>query len=410
MSQRIEFDRTIYYLGNKAKSAKNIDQICANAFGESSSVLDLFAGSGSNARQFGTKRRVIANDIQMYSYIICSAILSKTPYSESDIFALLNSYSANEKIDNIKDCYSNLISFENKLIETPGHQYIKNHILDLKFDTSGTRLDNSNQDHVIVDHFGGLYFSYEQACELQGLLEISNELAGGLREQFLATILSTASRISNTVGNQFAQPLKLTDRHGAIKEGSVRKFRKERSRSAIQLFRKCIKIYSNINNRSDQNVCTQSIDNEAMKKYLGDVDFVYADPPYGREHYSRYYHVLETIARNDKPNVSSDSTMIRIDRHQSDYCIKSKVENAFENMFSTAGKSNTPIALSYADQASGTKERNRVLPLKKIQEIAARYYDSVKMHDVSTRNYSQMNNSSFASEHRRSREILLIAK
>ena len=30
-------------------------------------------------------------------------------------------------------------------------------------------------------------------------------------------------------------------------------------------------------------------------------EFVYADPPYTRDHYSRFYHVLETLALRDDP-------------------------------------------------------------------------------------------------------------
>ena len=70
---------------------------------------------------------------------------------------------------------------------------------------------------------------------------------------------------------------------------------------------------------------------------------MYADPPYTRDHYSRYYHVLETMSLRDNPEVSM--TMIRAggsprvsrgvyraDRYQSPFCIKSQAAGAFEEL------------------------------------------------------------------------------
>lgn len=409
MPQNKEFKRTIYYLGNKAKSAKKIDLICAQLFGKQSSVLDLFAGSGGNSRQFSVARRVVANDIQMYSYIINSAILTKSPYSEIDIFTQLRKHDFFEKTSKIKHQYRKLISFENKLIEKGNDEDVEIRIRHLSLENQFINSTNLSQRCVLVDHFGGLYFSYEQACELQALLQIVEELTGTLKTQFLATVLSTASRLSNTIGNQFAQPLKLLDKGGKIKNSALLKLRKDRAQSTISIFKKCIGIYTEIDVCSNDNICRRLLDSNALKEYASNVDFVYADPPYGREHYSRFYHVLETIARNDCPAVTSYATMIRNDRYQSDFCIKSKVEYAFDKMFCAAKKHNTPLVLSYADQSSGTKKRSRVLPIKKIEEIAFRHYNSVQTHIISNRNYSQMNKTSLASEHRASREVLLIA-
>ena len=39
---------------------------------------------------------------------------------------------------------------------------------------------------------------------------------------------------------------------------------------------------------------------------------VYADPPYTRDHYSRFYHVLETISLFDSPIVSKTKMQARL--------------------------------------------------------------------------------------------------
>jgi adenine-specific DNA-methyltransferase len=78
------------------------------------------------------------------------------------------------------------------------------------------------------------------------------------------------------------------------------------------------------------------------KKWL-----IYADPPYFKEHYSRYYHLLDTFYLYDYPvltyNPRTESTTIgryRIDRTVSDFGLKSKVKTAFEVLFKSCKKLN----------------------------------------------------------------------
>ena len=69
---------------------------------------------------------------------------------------------------------------------------------------------------------------------------------------------------------------------------------------------------------------------ELIKIIEGDI--LYLDPPYNGRQYISNYHVLETIARYDSPEIKG-VTGIRNDPHvSSDFCKKSKVSNAFENI------------------------------------------------------------------------------
>lgn len=44
---------------------------------------------------------------------------------------------------------------------------------------------------------------------------------------------------------------------------------------------------------------------EALDTISEDTTVVYADPPYTRDHYSRYYHTFETICLRDVPEIST---------------------------------------------------------------------------------------------------------
>lgn len=65
-------------------------------------------------------------------------------------------------------------------------------------------------------------------------------------------------------------------------------------------------------------------------------DLLYADPPYNARQYLPNYHVLETIARYDYPELYGVTGMRNYDNQKSCFCQRSKVRQAFENMISKA--------------------------------------------------------------------------
>lgn len=63
-----------------------------------------------------------------------------------------------------------------------------------------------------------------------------------------------------------------------------------------------------------------------------DCDLLYADPPYNAREYLPNYHILETIARYDYPEIHGISGMRNYDQQKSDFCKKNKVYGAFEKL------------------------------------------------------------------------------
>lgn len=92
---------------------------------------------------------------------------------------------------------------------------------------------------------------------------------------------------------------------------------------------------------------TREETNEVLKldaaKFIDEVDLskvetFYLDPPYTIDHYSRFYHVLETLVAYDYPELEEKTFhgkkylmngRYRNDRVQSNYCIPSKGKNEF---------------------------------------------------------------------------------
>ena len=85
-------------------------------------------------------------------------------------------------------------------------------------------------------------------------------------------------------------------------------------------------------------------------------DLVYFDPPYTADNYSRFYHVLEVIARYDYPRLQRDphGKVVRgrypilQSRFQSGFCRKTRVEDEFRRVIAATAGSRAGLIISYA--------------------------------------------------------------
>lgn len=76
-------------------------------------------------------------------------------------------------------------------------------------------------------------------------------------------------------------------------------------------------------------------------------DVVYIDPPYTKRQYSSYYHILETIAQEDKPVVEGVSGLRPWKQDASVFCYKLHAQKAIVKLLTTL--SAKKILLSYSD-------------------------------------------------------------
>lgn len=72
--------------------------------------------------------------------------------------------------------------------------------------------------------------------------------------------------------------------------------------------------------------------NELVKRVAADI--VYIDTPYNNRQYASNYHVLENIARNNNPELKGKTKIFNWAFLKSEYSIKNKALNAFDNLIS----------------------------------------------------------------------------
>lgn len=407
--------KSVHYLGSKTRMLTSIKKYIDELNPDNGRVCDLFCGSGVVSEYLVQNYDVLAVDIQNYSKVYCEARLTggvqEINYNkiETDIKHSV------VRENNLKD-YKPILDYEeecrkalNSGILEPMYEIIEKGCLyayleNLEYVDSalspalekafsdakkniGTRLESI--DSVFVRYYGGLYFSYKQAIDIDAIASYAFEQLEPLKSKMLAALMGAVTDVVNTVGKQFAQPLKVKNKDGSLKKNLAHKIKSDRDLNVFEQFNTWMSYYME-RPRTEHKfkvVCDDYI-NVLKNLKPGDVKVVYADPPYTRYHYSRYYHILETLCLHDAPKISTtfpngkgglSRAVYRNDRHQSSFCIKSKAPQAFDELFKYVHEAQASVVLSYSPFDTNSGATPRLLSIEGIVDIARKYYQNVEV-------------------------------
>ncbi|GMU31942.1 MAG: hypothetical protein AMXMBFR19_22790 [Chthonomonadaceae bacterium] len=113
---------------------------------------------------------------------------------------------------------------------------------------------------------------------------------------------------------------------------------------------------------------------------MGEKDVAFVDPPYSGVHYSRFYHVLETVAQGRFVRAEGVGRYPdRSERPQSDFSVRAKSNAALESLLKELAGRGTTTIITYPAQAcsnglSGTT----------VEEIASALFKVKKIGNAST--------------------------
>ena len=99
-------------------------------------------------------------------------------------------------------------------------------------------------------------------------------------------------------------------------------------------FKKFEMIRLNIIDNNVKNQCYNKNSNDLIQEISGDI--LYLDPPYNERQYLPNYHLLETIARYDNPEIKGKTGIRVYNSEKSNYCIKNKVYSEMEELIKNA--------------------------------------------------------------------------
>ncbi|WP_288685320.1 DNA adenine methylase [uncultured Brachyspira sp.] len=317
----------IAYIGNKRRLLPFIENAFLNILEEDKNIktaLDLFAGSGSVSRLLKTLNlKVYSNDWEYYSYILNYAHIC---INEKDV---KNMFKHTGSVENTINIINNIETINDK------DRYISKYY---------APLDDNNPDLKNERLFYTQYNATRIDIIRHNIEELYKNKAINKKEYYylLASIIYEGATHTNTSGVFKAF-------HSGF--GGRNKDALKRILSPISL--KELSLYDGIKGE----VSMLDANEYVLKNKDKHFDLVYLDPPYNQHQYGSNYHLLNTIALWDKPEINreiyingkkTDKGGIRKDwvKTKSDYCYKKTAKDAFKNLIDNINASH--IVLSYS--------------------------------------------------------------
>ncbi|MFB2648088.1 DNA adenine methylase [Shewanella mangrovisoli] len=353
---------TMQYLGGKSRIVESILEEISRTFSQQDKFVDLFAGSGVVAFEAQCKGYdVIANDIQPYSATILTSLLNFDTCSLKPIITELEGVThqiifSGSREKYLSDYFQELSFFNQVQQEKLEWKEYKNFVENTKLCSGNAKeietLKGTEKWTLFLSYYRNTYFGIYQSAELDFLREFAEKFPKESKEHILACIVSAMTYCvsSTTHLAQFLKPNSQTSTINLIKK---------RSTSIVEEVLKRLKALES-NSSNSRNGVTAKVFQKDFKSALKEISLdsntiVYADPPYFKEHYSRYYHVLDTFILYDYPQLTYNkrigSTTIgryREDRITSDFGKKALAKSAFESLIDSCMNAGAKLAISYA--------------------------------------------------------------
>lgn len=251
----------------------------------------------------------------------------------ADIFAgtgVVASAFINKKLITNDILYSNYICH---LAWFGTESYSEEKIIDLIAEYNRLQVE---QDNYMSEHFADTYFSRDDCRKIGQIRQDiedrfrAGQVNGRERALIITSLLYAMDKIANTCGH-----------YDAYRQGGAFERHLE------------LAVPQPEPDLNENNVCYNT-DTNALATRI-DADLVYIDPPYNSRQYCDAYHLLENVARWERPEVSGVAKKMDRTALKSDYCTR-KAAAAFEELIDSVHAKY--ILLSYNNMAEKGNDRS----------------------------------------------------
>ncbi|NLX92034.1 MAG: hypothetical protein GXZ07_10730 [Firmicutes bacterium] len=316
----MEYDNIfiLRYMGNKNKLLNFIVPAIEEVTKEGDTICDPMAGTHCIGYALKKRNRIIGNDIQEYSYVIGQALIEnnrETISREEAESELLNAYLENQQ--------KQIFSF-------------------------------------FYDNYADTYFAGKQCLAIDSIRYAVERIRNKYRKAlYLCCLMHAMCKVQSTPGH-FAQFMPKEHRRILpLREMDVWQ----------EFLNKCDDFKTVVNNGLKNEVFKVDY-KELLINFEGEIACYYVDPPYSGEQYSRFYHILETVVKYDRPRLQYKG-LYRADRFKSGFCYKKLAEGEFEFIMKEISKKGAALVISYSDKG--------ILPVQKLKQLGRKYFRRIEL-------------------------------
>ncbi len=352
-------------------------------------IIDLMAGTHTIGYAMKNRCKIIANDIQRYSLVIGHTLLNYNaqPRFEGEArIAFRRFFFANAR--HLEGLFEIPLLYERKMltneigqrqswltyrdfcddypyfmrVEPTNKQWHNEFLLLFSPQRVGAyqTLNKLEPYSLFSLYYGNSYVGVRQALEIDSLRYAIDKLCDEwlpqhpdlgydvnlLRCMLISALIAVLNKINPSPGHWAAFPrVTMKNMEWLISQRRISVF--DTFFSKVSDFEAALSKY-----RSPY--CPHTVMNEdykifmsEVKEYIKKARLVYLDPPYSQGHYSRFYHLLETLVLYDYPEIEHLGRY-RKDRHQSVFAHKLKVKGAIGHICEVAREAGTLLVISYS--------------------------------------------------------------
>lgn len=327
------------FIGSKVRLLNNIHEVIEQKAPGAKTFCDVFSGTAAVGRHFKQWYEVYSNDLLYFSYCLQKATIENDSIPEFlgliEVLDGINpiEYLNHMPIDKMEKLEKERRFFQNSYSPKGGRMYLTDQNA-LRIDYARNMIEQWKEQKYITE----TEFYYLVACLVEGIPFVSN--------------------IAGTYG-------------------AYNKFWDKRSHKKFKLIN--LPVVSNgLNNRS------YNEDGISLLKHISG-DILYIDPPYNERQYLPNYHVLETAAKYDYPELRGVTGQPSYDGRRSTFCSKKTAVSSFEELIGNANFKH--IFLSYSTDG--------IMELDKITEIMKQFGkpETLEINYISFRRFKSRSNA-----------------
>lgn len=197
--------------------------------------------------------------------------------------------------------------------------------------------------------FGNLFFSQNDARIIGYIRDNLDDLLklGYINQKefyiLLTSLIYSSDRIANTVGHYdaYRKNIILEDRFKFELISPIK------TTCFVEIF------------KEDANVLVKNLKQK--------IDVAFIDPPYNSRQYSRFYHLLETLSKNDKPKLYGIAK--KPEPQNLSLYSKNEAKSVFEDLVKNLAKHSKILLVTYNNTTSANARSNTRMDKKQITEI-----------------------------------------